>query len=247
MNKKNIIVIVICIFLFFISNTFLVIDRKYSIMESSFKRASALITGYFKSKLYEEKLSNNITNSKINYLEKENDKLKKSIDLKNTTPNTIIASVYNHNLLYWYNRLEIDKGTKSGIKINDPVINSEGLIGFISKTSNNVSEVVLLTNVNNSYKVSVLIKNGDNYIPGMLSKYDNKTKLFKITNVTSKDKIEKSSSVVLSGYDKESYKDIYIGKVVKEKNSNYGLTKTIYVKSDVDFDNIMFVAVEVDK
>ena len=53
--------------------------------------------------------------------------------------------------------------------------------------------------------------------------------------------------MVLSGYDKENYNGIYVGRVVKEENSNYGLSRTIWVESSVNFDDLLFLMVVIEK
>ena len=59
---------------------------------------------------------------------------------------------------------------------------------------------------------------------------------------TTKDQITsgKSQTLTLSGY-QNNYKGIYIGYVKKQENSDYGLTKTVWVKSNVNFNDIMYV------
>ena len=141
----------------------------------------------------------------------------------------------------------IGVGYDDGISKDLPVINAEGLIGFISKTSKNVSEVKLLTSINENNLRSVLIETNDGVVAGMLSDYSVKNGLFKITDVTSKASVLAGDSVVLSGYDNESYKGIYVGKVVKEESDNYGLSRTIWVESSVNFDDLMYVLVPVVK
>ena len=124
-----------------------------------------------------------------------------------------------------------------------PVVTENGLIGFISKSSSLISEVNLITNVSDSNMISILIESSDGLISGILSSYDSKNNLFKITDIMQKSNIEKGNRVVLSGYDNDSYKGIYLGKVVKQESDNYGLTKTVWLKSDNNFDDLLYVLV----
>ena len=128
-----------------------------------------------------------------------------------------------------------------------PVVTENGLIGFISKSSSLISEVNLITNVSDSNMISILIESSDGLISGILSNYDSKNNLFKITDIMQKSNIEKGNRVVLSGYDNDSYKGIYLGKVVKQESDNYGLTKTVWLKSDNNFDDLLYVLVVGDK
>ena len=89
----------------------------------------------------------------------------------------------------------------------------------------------------------VFINSNGNELFGMLSSYDAKKGLFKVTGITNKDSVNNGDTVTLSGYDNNLYKGIYVGRVVKEELSNYGISKTIWVKSGVNFDDILFVGV----
>ena len=166
---------------------------------------------------------------------------------KEKSDDYVIGEITNHTAKNWFNIVEISKGYNDGIKKDDAVINSEGLVGFVSKVSGKMSEVKLLTSVSQNNMLSVTIETNDGYVAGVLSDYDVNTGLFKVDGVMSKSNILAGDKVTLSGYDNESYKGIYVGMVVKEESSNYGLNKTIWVESSVNFDDLMFVAVVKEK
>ena len=65
--------------------------------------------------------------------------------------------------------------------------------------------------------------------------------MFKVSEVITKKESLKGLHVSLSGYNNETYKGIYVGTVEDEQISNYGLSKTVWVKSDVSFDDLLFV------
>ena len=246
--KKSIIIsIVIIIFLLFVSSSVILIEREYFLLESGFKNISCVINKYFINKVYSvNDKSNKMSSVKIKLLENENKKLKNLLDLKVENENYIPATVINHTSLLWYDRLEIDLGYDDVIK-DYAVITQDGLVGFIGKISNNASEVKLLTSINKNNMLSVLINTSYGLVAGVLCDYDPSNNLFKITDVISKNKISKGDEVVLSGYNNKNYSGLYVGEVLKEEISNYGLTKTVWVKSNVDFDDLLFVMVVGDE
>lgn len=247
-RKKVITYVIVIIFLIYFSLIFTVSERKYLYVEKIFKSLSSGINSFFINNAYSNNtISDNVKDSKIKYLESENNKLREMLDLKKENENYVFCEVVNHTFKTWFNKVEINAGYDRGIENGLPVINQEGLVGFISKTSKNVSEVNLLTNVSDSNLISVFIETDNGSIAGMLSGYDAKKDLFKVTDVISKNEIKAGDKVVLSGYDNKSYKGIYLGNVVKEKQENYGLSKTIWVESNVNFDDLMFVLVPVLK
>lgn len=57
----------------------------------------------------------------------------------------IAATVIGKTPNFWYSRVNIDKGSSDGVQINDPVVNSEGLVGRISSVVSDGAQVVLIT------------------------------------------------------------------------------------------------------
>lgn len=106
-------------------------------------------------------------------MEKENDNLRKIVGLKEKEENYIFSEVTSHVALESA-RLTINNGYKSGIKNDLPVINEEGLVGFISKTGKYVSEITLITSINKDNMIPVFINSNGNELFGMLSSYDAK-------------------------------------------------------------------------
>lgn len=239
--KKVIVIITIFIFLFFIVSTLITIDRKYFFIEKISKNIYFSINKNIVKKMYNKEIciGNNNYLSKIEQLEKENNDLKEIVKLKSTNTNYTVETVIGRSNYNFYNKLEITNSNKDN-KVNMPVINKDGLIGFIDKISNSVSEVNLLTNISEKKLISVLIVSEEKEISGVLKEYDSKRKLFKITDIIDKSKIKEGDSVVLSGY-QGNYKGIYIGSVQKQDITDYGLTKTVWVKSNVNFNDIMYV------
>lgn len=249
-KNKNLVIkiFVISIFLFFICSSLILSKRKFLYVESGFKSFSSIISTYITKNMYtSRKKSDTYYKTKYDYLKKENDELRKTIDIKLKNENYVVAKISNQILKDATGRITIDKGIKDNIKKKMPVVTENGLIGFISKSSSLISEVNLITNVSDSNMISILIESSDGLISGILSNYDSKNNLFKITDIMQKSNIEKGNRVVLSGYDNDSYKGIYLGKVVKQESDNYGLTKTVWLKSDNNFDDLLYVLVVGDK
>ena len=242
---KNIFVIFMCIIIFFISVFLMNVDRKYTYVENILKHINKNINEYFLDNMYiTNRVSNNVITGKIKSLERENNKLKKILGLKEKNFNCTNAQIINHKFLLPLSKVDINVGIKHDITLKMPVINDEGLVGFISKLGNDVSEVNLLTNVNDDSSLIVEIDNGSEMIKGLLNKYNKNKNLLIVTNVDSKKDVRKENVVSLSNYmNNDSYTNLYIGKVKHIKESNHGLTKTLYVTPGVSFDDLFFVCV----
>jgi rod shape-determining protein MreC len=57
----------------------------------------------------------------------------------------VTASVVGKTPNFWYSTVDIDKGESSGIRVNDPVINAEGLVGKVAAVVADGAEIDLIT------------------------------------------------------------------------------------------------------
>lgn len=177
-------------------------------------------------------------------LKKEIKELKKSLELKNILSDyeKINSVTLNRNLGYWYRNITINKGKKDGVIKNMAVVNSDGLIGTIYKTSNHTSTVQLLTS-NQFNKISVKIEVGDKYVYALLTKYNEEDNTFVLEGVSENTEIPVDSKVTTTGMGSIFPSGILVGKVVSIDTDNYDLAKIIKVKSNVNFNDINIVTI----
>ncbi len=178
-------------------------------------------------------------------LEYEIKKLKEVLKLNKTLSESsyLNATVINRNLGYWYNTLTLDKGSNSGIKTDMAVITGNGLIGKIIKTTNFNSTVKLLTSEDVNNKISIKIKVGDTFIYGLLTGYDLVKQTFIIEGIADNINIPVDSVVMTTGLGGLFPSGILIGTVESFEMDNFGLAKTVSVKSSVDFNDISYVTI----
>ena len=178
-------------------------------------------------------------------LEKEIKELKKTLNLNRTLTEyqPISATVLSRNRSYWLQNITIDKGKKEGLKEDMVVVSSEGLLGKISKVYATSSEVKLLTSNDVNYKISVSITTSNGDIYGILNGYDKKEKAIQVTGVDKNSKTEVNEVVTTSGLGGMFPRGIYIGTIKKIKDDKYNLSKTLYVTTKQNFDEIHYVTV----
>ncbi len=178
-------------------------------------------------------------------LEKEINELKEALELNKTLTeyDPINATVLSRNKSYWFNTMTIDKGKSSGIKKNMAVITKNGLIGKISKVSDNSSEIKLITSDDINFKVSVAIKTNevDNY--AILNGYDHKNRLIKASGLDKTTKVKKGDKVLTSGLGERFPAGIYVGTIEKIESDKYNLSKNIYIRTSQNFNDIHYVTV----
>lgn len=269
-EKKYLILIILVVLAIFLGivSTSLKSNRKLTIGEKIVKDSFLAITrtiykpvGFVKEKinkvkekeqLYEKYKKLKENSDKIESVKHQNNELKKEIkDLKDLLKiesslseyTYLNTTVINRNIGYWYNEITIDKGEKNGLTEGLLVVNNHGLVGVTTKISNFNSNVKLLTNSDSNNKISVKTKVGEEYIYGLLSGYDQTSKMFIVSGISENIDIEIGSIVTTTGLSGNFPSGIYIGKVNKIKKDNFDLSTTLEVKSEVNFDDLTYVTV----
>jgi len=254
-DKKIIYIIIAIILLLNISFFSIKIKKGLNPVESIIKDGGlfiqSLIVRPFQKKDIDKMANENII-SENQTLIAQNDALKEQLqELKEVLElNTILtdmksinATTINRNIDYWYQTITIDKGEKNGIKLKMPVITNDGLIGFISHTSNFYSTVQLLTVEQLKQKISVKIKVGDNYIYGLLTSYNSNNGTFLVDGISSNAEIPIDAQVTTSGIGEMVPAGIVVGYVKKITSDNFDLARIVEVESKVNFDKIYYVSV----
>lgn len=173
----------------------------------------------------------NITNNYNKELETELNDLKEANNLNKSKLNLKLTKVKYQNIYKYKNNITIYKGTNDNVKINDIVINNEGLIGIITKTFKNTSIVSLITDKNINISVKI------NDTTGILKSKNNKLYVENIDNYVN---INKGDEVFTSGLGIFP-KNIYIGKVKDIYLNNSKIEKIIELDINNRLDNLNYL------
>lgn len=176
--------------------------------------------------------NNNNELTEINLLKQENKKLTNDIEeitkLKNTYNNDYKLTRLSYRLTYTDNEFFI---TGSEYKPNDLLINEHGLVGMIKEIKNDYSIATTIKNIKN---LSININNafgtissfdGEYFIANNLSNYDE----VHINDAVYTSKVGEINNIILVGY--------------VNKIEEHEVSKTIYIKSNVDFNNLNYLYV----
>lgn len=257
-RKKRFIIIisgiVIIIFGLFYS---LMANRKMGFAEKGFKNVGVVIqkivmypfTQLNSQKGVDQSDSYLIQKNVNSSLEKEIQELKAALNLNKTFTeyDVVHATVLSRNKSYWFNTITIDKGKNDGIKKDMAVVTKDGLVGKTTKVTANSSEIKLITSDDLNYKVSVSVSVAGQDTYAILSGYDKKTGTVKVTGVSKDSEVKENDVVLTSGFGGLFPRGIYIGVVSKITSDKYNLSKTLYVKTTQDFNNIHYVTILKEK
>ncbi len=261
-KKKNVILIIIVGVILFLSASYLILRKKEHLnpVESLVKDGGLFIEkivmapfSFFHDKMTDQELKQlqEKANSSVSFeaknkeLEKEVAELKKSLDLNTVLSEQVYlnATAINRNMDYWYQSITIDKGRRSGVSNNMPVVVSEGLVGTTSSVSNFNSTVKLLTNEDFHHKISIKIDVNGHYVYGLLSGYNSTNKMLQVEGVAENTEIPIGSLVTTTGLGENMPAGIVVGYVKNITTDNFDLAKLVEVESKVNFDDIRYVTV----
>ncbi|MFL5824059.1 MAG: rod shape-determining protein MreC [Solirubrobacteraceae bacterium] len=73
----------------------------------------------------------------------------------------VAANVISRDAVLWYQRIEVDKGSDDGVRLNDPVIGGGGLVGEVTVVGPSYSIVTLITDHTMAVAAQVENRAGD--------------------------------------------------------------------------------------
>lgn len=220
-----------------------VVSIPFVALTKSHNVISDLLSTYSENRDLKKSLSSLQNQSAIiSNLQEENDSLRASLNLsdKLSRDNVITAEVSMRPSVNWLKELTINVGKSKNVSKSMLATSNGGVIGFVTKVYDDSTTISLLSgSLSDTYLASSVISEDGNQVFGIISNYDNKKKLLKMTQLNSSENIKTGTEVVTSGLDDVSVKGVPIGTV--ESVSDYEGNRTIFIKPYADFDKISYV------
>ncbi|MBN3525659.1 rod shape-determining protein MreC [Paenibacillus apiarius] len=146
-----------------------------------------------------------------------------------------IAQVTSINVADPFNQtINVNLGSKNGVRQGMPVISVEGVVGMISRVYEFSSTVQLLTNLDDkdpsSRPISATIMGKEKKSFGMIESYDHSSGTFSMTRIEEDDEIAEGDTVVSSGEGGIFPKGLILGTVISINIGEFGLTRTATVQ-----------------
>lgn len=171
-------------------------------------------------------------------LGKENERLKQLLQFSSDLQlNKVLAQVIAWDSSSDLKVLRINKGMKHGLRLQDPVITSQGLVGYIFRITNHFADVLTILDPNN--RVDILIERTRSN--GILEGYSSSRAVLKYISRT--EPIILGDLLMTSGLGNVYPKGIKVGTVSRIERESYGITQYIEVNPVVDFGKLEEVVV----
>jgi len=128
----------------------------------------------------------------------------------------------------WWRTVQVDVGSRDGIKVNSAVLTTEGLVGRISSVSLTRSQVVLLGDPN--CKVAARVDNAS-HDTGVVTGFGPlESGIVEMGYLSRTADLKPGQNVWTSGLGGIFPKDILIGKILDSRSEDYGMSMVARVK-----------------
>ena len=168
---------------------------------------------------------------------RENDQLRALFNWQRQSPWRLkLANVVMRDPANWWRTVQIDLGTRDGLRENQPIITDVGLVGRVSAVSLTRAQVVLVGDP--SCRVSALVENGARDMGVLLAGGTLDTSLVELTYLASSANLKPGQSVITSGLGGVFPKGIPIGQIVDSRSVEYGLYTEARVKLNANLGSL---------
>ena len=180
-----------------------------------------------------QNLDSYLTDVKLLYYQNEYQEMKKLLDIDDQDYSFLYSKVLLRDIYYFYDEITIGKGSSDGIKVQDLVVNEEGVVGIIKEVKNHSSVVQLLTHSDTQLSVKI------NKSYGILTSVDHE---IIVKNIKLDQDIQVGDLVYTSGLTSIPG-DILVGSVKEIRTDGLELEYILDVESATYLQDIRYVAV----
>lgn len=160
---------------------------------------------------------------------RENEQLRALLGWQRQVPWKLkLANVVMRDPANWWRTIQIDLGSRDGIRTNQPVLTPEGLVGRVSAVSYVSSQVVLIGDPN--CRISALVDNATHDMGVITPGGPLDSSVVQLSYLASSANLKPGQSVLSSGLGGIFPRGIPIGKIVDVQSIEYGLATEASVK-----------------
>lgn len=156
----------------------------------------------------------------------------------------VTARVIGRSPTVWYQTLNVDRGSSSGVHVDQPVIDGDGLVGKVTSVTSGAAQVTLITD--NTSGVSAKVN--DTGVDGIVAPAVGDPNDLLLDFVSRKDKIVKGEAIVTAGTRSSKLESLFppgipIGSVTRVDAQEVNLYQRVHVQPYADLRRLDFVQV----
>jgi rod shape-determining protein MreC len=223
-------------------------------VQSPVTSLTAAASGYFESvsNLRNASSENDLLKERVQQLEMElqgkqtltteNERLKALLKLQEENPSKVLpAKIIGRDPSNWFNTAIINKGSYAGVKVNMPIVTTDGLVGRVIAVSPLTAQFILLTD-DRSATAAIVGKLGESDALGVVSGVQQKG-LLEMKYVPGSIDVQEGQTVFTTGQDGLFPTDLKLGEVVEVRRGSATVSHTIYIKPAAKISSLQEVAV----
>jgi rod shape-determining protein MreC len=154
------------------------------------------------------------------------------------------ARVIGRSPTVWYQTLNVDRGSSSGVRVDQPVVNGDGLVGKVTSVTGSVAQVTLITD----HTSGVSAKVADTGVNGIVQPAVGNPNDLLLDFVSSKNRVVKGEAIVTAGSRSNKLESLFppgipIGSVTKVDAQEVNLYQRVHVTPYADLRKLDFVQI----
>lgn len=172
----------------------------------------------------------------------ENERLQALLNLKDQTGyDQVPARVIARDASVWFNTIMINRGSSSGVTLNQPVVTPGGIVGRVIAVSPWTAQVMLITD-EKAAAGAIIGQLGESGALGSVRGLGN-SGLIEMRYVSGLQKVEKGDYILTTGQDGIYPPGLNVGEVVEVKLGTATQPHQIYIRPSARLDQLAEVAV----
>jgi rod shape-determining protein MreC len=143
----------------------------------------------------------------------------------------VAARVITRSPTLWYSTVSINQGTNDGVRVNQPVINGDGLVGTVTAATANAAIVTLITD----HTSGVSAKVNESGVAGVIQPAVGNPNDLLLEFIRRGDRIERGQTVVTAGATSQRYESLFppgipVGTVTRVDDQELDVYQRVHVK-----------------
>jgi len=175
--------------------------------------------------------------------------LDKSDSLQGWSP--VTGRVIGRSPTIWYATITIDKGSSSGVRVDQPVVNGDGLVGKVTTVTPGAAQITLITDHASGVSARVLtpvVTDTGNGITGVVQPAVGRPQDLLLEFVPRRASIQKGDTVVTAGSQSSKLESLFpanlpIGSVTKADDEELSQYQRVHIRPFADLRRLDFVQV----